>query len=71
METMTERKSIGVDVNWGVRFTDADKADRFVRHVCAELAARMKQVGCSVGGWWRWWVAVLVVAGGCYWYLVI
>ena len=44
LECMPDRKSIGVEVNWGIRFTDKSKAMRFFSFVCAELASRLDQV---------------------------
>jgi hypothetical protein len=49
LETMPERKSIGVEVNWGIRFTDVEKAVRFFGFVCAELSNRMAQGGIKGG----------------------
>ena len=42
--SVPDRKSIGVEVNWGIRFTDKSKAMRFFTFVCAELAGRIDQV---------------------------
>ena len=54
LECLPERKSFGVEVNWGIRFTDRKKAARFFSFVCAELANRIALVmfavflyGCS------------------------
>jgi hypothetical protein len=44
LECLPERKSIGVEVNWGIRFTDRAKAARFFTFVCVELATRIYQV---------------------------
>ena len=44
LESVPDRKSIGVEVNWGIRFTDKAKAMRFFSFVCAELASRVDQV---------------------------
>jgi DNA repair protein REV1 len=44
LECLPERKSIGVEVNWGIRFTDRAKAARFFTFVCVELANRIYQV---------------------------
>ena len=44
LESVPDRKSIGVEVNWGIRFTDKSKAMRFFSFVCAELASRIDQV---------------------------
>jgi DNA repair protein REV1 len=44
LESVPDRKSIGVEVNWGIRFTDKSKAMRFFTFVCAELASRIDQV---------------------------
>lgn len=49
LETMPERKSIGVEVNWGIRFTDVEKAERFFGFVCSELSNRMAQGGIKGG----------------------
>lgn len=35
------RKSIGAEVNWGVRFADTTQAHAFLRKLAAEVAARM------------------------------
>ena len=50
LESVPDRKSIGVEVNWGIRFTDKAKAMRFFSFVCAELASRVDQVGMRALG---------------------
>ena len=44
LKCLPERKSMGVEVNWGIRFTDRKKAERFFSFVCTELANRIYQV---------------------------
>jgi predicted transcriptional regulator len=39
------RKSIGAEVNWGVRFGSWDRAEVFVRDLCAEIEARLRTAG--------------------------
>ena len=46
LNCLPERKSMGVEVNWGIRFKDRKKAERFFSFVCVELANRLYQVKC-------------------------
>ena len=48
LECLPERKSFGVEVNWGIRFTDRKKASRFFSFVCAELANRIALVTFAI-----------------------
>ena len=47
LETTHERKSIGVDVNYGMRFTSMERSENFVSHLCNELASRMKKANVA------------------------
>ena len=44
LNCLPERKSMGVEVNWGIRFKDRKKAEIFFSFVCVELANRLDQV---------------------------
>ena len=44
LNCLPERKSMGVEVNWGIRFKDRKKAEIFFSFVCVELANRLHQV---------------------------
>jgi DNA repair protein REV1 len=39
-----ERKSVGVDLNWGLRFETQPQVDRFVRELVAELYSRVQVI---------------------------
>ncbi|XP_057782896.1 DNA repair protein REV1 isoform X2 [Salvia miltiorrhiza] len=43
-----ESKSIGAEVNWGVRFNNANDAQHFLKNLCKEVALRLQ--GCGVQG---------------------
>ncbi|KAK7253198.1 hypothetical protein RIF29_37721 [Crotalaria pallida] len=43
-----ESKSIGADVNWGVRFNDMKDCDHFLNNLCKEVSLRLQ--GCGVQG---------------------
>ncbi|KAH6813421.1 DNA-directed DNA polymerase [Perilla frutescens var. frutescens] len=43
-----ESKSIGAEVNWGVRFRNAKDAQHFLTNLCKEVALRLQ--GCRVQG---------------------
>ncbi|KAI5778576.1 hypothetical protein EDC01DRAFT_712505 [Geopyxis carbonaria] len=45
VEGGSPRQSISVDVNWGVRFTNSDQAERFVLELSGEIQKRMKKGG--------------------------
>jgi nucleotidyltransferase/DNA polymerase involved in DNA repair len=36
-----QRKSIGTDVNWGIRFTEEEQAKEFLDRLCQELSDRL------------------------------
>lgn len=40
-----QRKSIGVDVNWGVRLEGLEACQQFVWQVCGEVARRLGEAG--------------------------
>ncbi len=42
---MQARKSVGAEVNYGIRFETEAEAERFVGDLAAELEARMKAAG--------------------------
>ena len=42
------RKSVGAEVNWGVRFADAPQARDFLRKLCGEVASRLAAAGREV-----------------------
>ncbi|VFQ80667.1 unnamed protein product [Cuscuta campestris] len=46
--SLQENKSIGADVNWGVRFKDLKDAQHFLKKLCDEVSLRLK--GCGVKG---------------------
>ncbi|VFQ72558.1 unnamed protein product [Cuscuta campestris] len=43
-----ENKSLGADVNWGVRFKDLKDAQHFLKKLCDEVSLRLQ--GCGVKG---------------------
>ncbi|XP_057545804.1 DNA repair protein REV1 isoform X3 [Amaranthus tricolor] len=43
-----ESKSIGADVNWGVRFKDTKDSERFLMSLCNEVSLRLR--GCGLQG---------------------
>ncbi|KAL1557925.1 DNA repair protein REV1-like isoform X4 [Salvia divinorum] len=43
-----ESKSIGAEVNWGVRFNNANDVQHFLTNLCKEVALRLQ--GCGVQG---------------------
>ncbi|XP_041989924.1 DNA repair protein REV1-like isoform X2 [Salvia splendens] len=43
-----ESKSVGADVNWGVRFNNANDVQHFLTSLCKEVALRLQ--GCGVQG---------------------
>ncbi|KAJ8530037.1 hypothetical protein K7X08_036872 [Anisodus acutangulus] len=45
---MQESKSIGADVNWGVRFNDLKDVQHFLLNLCKEVSLRLQ--GCGVIG---------------------
>lgn len=40
---MTARKSVGAEVNWGLRFSDMKNAEDFVVQLCGEVCRRMQE----------------------------
>ncbi|XP_075094277.1 DNA repair protein REV1 isoform X3 [Nicotiana tabacum] len=46
--TIQESKSIGADVNWGVRFKDLKDVQHFLLNLCKEVSLRL--LGCGVKG---------------------
>lgn len=47
IETALSRKSIGVEISWGVRADTREDVGQFVRNLCKELTARMAEGGLS------------------------
>uniref|UniRef100_A0A383W0I0 DNA polymerase kappa n=1 Tax=Tetradesmus obliquus TaxID=3088 RepID=A0A383W0I0_TETOB len=45
VEPPKARRSIGADVNWGVRFDSDADADKFLRELCTEVASRLAAAG--------------------------
>lgn len=43
-----ESKSLGAEVNWGVRFNNMDDCQQFMLHLCKEVGLRLQ--GCGVQG---------------------
>ncbi|KAL6603600.1 hypothetical protein ACP70R_043961 [Stipagrostis hirtigluma subsp. patula] len=43
-----ETKSVGAEINWGVRFNDSKDADHFLTNLCKEVSLRLQ--GCGVQG---------------------
>ncbi|XP_057964637.1 DNA repair protein REV1 isoform X2 [Malania oleifera] len=43
-----ESKSVGAEVNWGVRFNDLEDTRRFISNLCKEVSLRLQ--GCEVQG---------------------
>ncbi|RYG55411.1 hypothetical protein EON66_05375, partial [archaeon] len=41
VQTQTVRKSVGLDVNWGVRLQNAEQSRALLRTMCVELASRL------------------------------
>jgi DNA repair protein REV1 len=46
---MSPRKSICVDINWGLRFYKMDAAESFIYEMCKEVAKRMEGVVSGMG----------------------
>eukprot|EP00898_Chlorokybus_atmophyticus_P005090 jgi/Chlat1/5582/Chrsp369S05362 len=40
-----QRKSIGADVNWGVRFTRDDEVSKFIEDIAKEVCSRLREAG--------------------------
>ncbi|KAL3677374.1 hypothetical protein R1sor_027322 [Riccia sorocarpa] len=45
VQLVQERKSVGAEVNWGVRFESADDAQNFLVNLSNEVAARLQSAG--------------------------
>jgi len=45
---MQETKSVGAEINWGVRFNDNKDAEHFLTNLCTEVSLRLQ--GCGVQG---------------------
>ncbi len=45
LQPVVSRKSIGVDVNWGVRFTHSLEVEAFLQNLSCELATRLQEAG--------------------------
>ena len=45
----SERKSVSVDINFGIRFTDISEAESLIRSLAEELERRVKDAGVSGG----------------------
>jgi hypothetical protein len=44
-----EKKSVSVDINWGLRFKTQDQVDTFLRRLCAECTvSSVSWVGAAV-----------------------
>ncbi|KAG1358964.1 DNA repair protein REV1 [Cocos nucifera] len=48
VEVVQETKSIGADVNWGVRFDDITDCQNFLMNLCKEVSLRLQ--GCGMQG---------------------
>ncbi|XP_078181674.1 DNA-directed DNA polymerase [Carex rostrata] len=48
VEAVQETKSIGAEVNWGVRFKDSRDSENFLMNLCKEVSLRLQ--GCGVQG---------------------
>ncbi|KAJ4798862.1 DNA repair protein REV1 [Rhynchospora pubera] len=48
VEAVQETKSIGAEVNWGVRFKDSKDSENFLMNLCKEVSLRLH--GCGVQG---------------------
>lgn len=42
---LQQRKSVGVDVNWGIRFTELGQLHKFLQQLTVELAGRLNKAG--------------------------
>lgn len=45
LTTFKQRKSVGVDVNWGIRFTELGQLHKFLQQLTVELAGRLNKAG--------------------------
>ncbi|XP_028055427.1 DNA repair protein REV1-like [Camellia sinensis] len=45
---LQESKSVGAEVNWGVRFNDLKDCQHFLMNLCKEVSLRLQ--GCTVQG---------------------
>ncbi|XP_074275494.1 DNA repair protein REV1 [Silene latifolia] len=48
VDVIQESKSVGAEVNWGVRFKDKKNSEHFLLSLCKEVALRLQ--GCGVHG---------------------
>ncbi|KAI4318418.1 hypothetical protein MLD38_032122 [Melastoma candidum] len=46
--TLNESKSVGAEVNWGVRFRDSKDSKQFLSNLCKEVSSRLQ--GCGLQG---------------------
>lgn len=46
--SVQETKSVGAEINWGVRFNDSKDAEHFLTNLCKEVSLRLQ--GCGVQG---------------------
>ncbi|AQK66538.1 DNA repair protein REV1 [Zea mays] len=46
--SVQETKSVGAEINWGVRFNDNKDAEHFLNNLCKEVSLRLQ--GCGVQG---------------------
>lgn len=58
LKAVADRKSVGVDINYGIRFSCSENAEEFLRKLCDELSSRLKQVCLSYKRNHAWVVAV-------------
>ncbi|CAM9313766.1 unnamed protein product, partial [Heterosigma akashiwo] len=47
LEGAAPRKSVGADVNYGMRFTERAEVERFLRQLCAEVGRRLVENGVA------------------------
>lgn len=52
LQPVAARKSVGVDVNWGVRFTEQSEVKVFLRKLSGELHDRLEEVGYRYEAFW-------------------
>ncbi|XP_072971771.1 DNA repair protein REV1 isoform X2 [Typha angustifolia] len=48
VEVVQEAKSVGAEVNWGVRFNNSSDSENFLMNLCKEVSLRLQ--GCGVQG---------------------
>lgn len=49
LKVSSERKSVSVDINYGIRFTDISEAESLIKHLADELAKRAKEAEVAGG----------------------